>query len=105
MTDPKTGEVQAGYQLTMEENFDMDPQTFAVPVDATFVRAWQYDEYGTQTWLEQEFPGCYWIPGEIITKTVNGKEIEYQIYRYNVDDIGDCITATEYWRFEMEVTN
>lgn len=105
MTDSKTGEVQAGYQLTMKENFEMDPQTFAVPVDATFVRAWQYDEYGTQTWLEQEFPGYYWIPGEVITKTVNGKEVDYQVYRYNVDDIGDCITATEYWRFEMEVNN
>lgn len=96
--------ITTGYQLTMVENFDTDPQTFAVPVEANFVKAYQYDEFGTKTWLEQELE-IYWIPSGTVVKVVDGKEVEYQVYTYNVDDIGDVITATEYWRFEIGGTN
>lgn len=94
--------IATGYQLTMKGNTDMDAQTFALPVGATIIRAWQYDEMG-KTWLEYDFPGGYWRPGDIVTKTIGDVTYEYQSYIYNVEDIGDAITNDEYWRFEMEV--
>lgn len=94
--------IATGYQLTMKGNTDMDAQTFALPVGATIIRAWQYDEMG-KTWLEYNFPGDYWRPSDIVTKTIGDVTYEYQSYIYNVEDIGDAITNDEYWRFEMEV--
>lgn len=93
----------AGYQVVFDGNAEMDAQMFAVPEDAKIVRAYQYDNVGTSSWLEQEFPGSYWVAGDVVTQTVNGKEVSYQTYIYNVDDLGDAITVTEYWRFEIEV--
>ena len=94
--------IATGYQLTMKGNTDMDAQTFALPVGATIIRAWQYDEMG-KTWLEYNFPGDYWRLGDIVTKTIGDVTYEYQSYIYNVEDIGDAISNDEYWRFEMEV--
>jgi hypothetical protein len=79
----------------MEGNTNMDAQTFALPVDATIKRAWQYDEMG-KTWLEYEFPGDYWRPGDIVTRTIDDVTYEYQSYNYNVEDIGDVISNDEY---------
>jgi hypothetical protein len=81
----------------------MDAQTFAVPSDAKIVGAYQYDEFGTQTWLQYEFPGSYWVAGDMTNETVNGQNITYQTYSYDVDSVGDAITTSEYWRFEIEV--
>lgn len=104
ITNDNNEVVQAGYQLTMEGNSNMDAQVFAVPLNASMIKAWQYDEMG-KIWLEYDFPGDYWRPGEIITKNINGTDVEYQTYYYNVEDIGDAISNDEYWRFEMEVNN
>lgn len=104
ITNENNEVVQAGYQLTMEGNSNMDAQVFAVPLNASMIKAWQYDEMG-KIWLEYDFPGDYWRPGEIITKNINGTAVEYQTYYYNVEDIGDAISNDEYWRFEMEVNN
>lgn len=93
----------AGYQVAFEGNSEMDAQTFAVPSDAKIVGAYQYDEFGTKTWLEYEFPGSYWVQGDMTEVTVNGETITYQAYSYDVDSVGDAITASEYWRFEIEV--
>jgi hypothetical protein len=82
----------------------MDAQVVAIPAEAKVIRAWQYDEFGTQQWLEMDIPS-YWIPGEVITQTIDGKEVSYQYYTYNVDEIGDAMAAPEYWRFEVEVNN
>ena len=96
--------IATGYQLTMKGNTDMDAQTFALPVGATIIRAWQYDEMG-KTWLEYNFPGDYWRPSDIVTKTIGDVTYEYQYYIYNVEDIGDAISNDEYWRFEMGVNS
>lgn len=96
--------IATGYQLTMKGNTDMDAQTFALPVGATIIRAWQYDEMG-KTWLEYNFPGDYWRPSDIVTKTIGDVTYEYQSYIYNVEDIGDAISNDEYWRFEMGVNS
>ncbi len=93
----------AGYQVAFDGNSEMDAQTFAVPSDAKIVGAYQYDEFGTQTWLQYEFPGSYWVAGDMTTETVNGQNITYQTYSYDVDSVGDAITTSEYWRFEIEV--
>lgn len=93
----------AGYQVAFEGNSEMDAQTFAVPSNAKIVGAYQYDEFGTKTWLEYEFPGSYWVEGDMINETVNGQNITYQTYSYDVDSVGDAITTSEYWRFEIEV--
>ena len=96
--------IATGYQLTMKGNTNMDAQTFALPVGATIIRAWQYDEMG-KTWLEYNFPGDYWRLGDIVTKTIGDVTYEYQSYIYNVEDIGDAISNDEYWRFEMGVNS
>lgn len=88
--------VDVGYQLRFDGNSVMDAQSFAIPSEAKIVKAYQYDEFGTQQWLEYEFPGSYWVEGDIVNQNVNGKELTYQQYLYNVDDVGDAITATEY---------
>ena len=93
----------AGYQVAFEGNSEMDAQTFAVPSNAKIVGAYQYDEFGTQTWLQYEFPGSYWVAGDMTNETVNGQNITYQTYSYDVDNVGDAITTSEYWRFEIEV--
>lgn len=105
VTYDKNNEATAiGYQLTMEGNADNDAQTFAVPIGATIKRAWQYDEMG-KSWIEYFFPDMYWLPGEIVTRTIDGVTYEYQLYTYNVEDMDGAITNDEYWRFEMEVNN
>ena len=83
----------------------MDAQTFALPKDAKIIKAYQYDEFGTHSWLDNDFPGSYWLEDEVVTKVVNGVEVSYQTYAYNIDDVGDAITVDEYWRFEIEVNN
>lgn len=93
----------AGYQVAFDGNSEMDAQTFAVPSNAKIVGAYQYDEFGTKTWLEYEFPGSYWVEGDTTEVTVTGETITYQTYSYDVDSVGDAITTSEYWRFEIEV--
>lgn len=95
--------INAGYQIAFEGNDDMDAQTFAIPSDAKIIGAYQYDEFGTQSWLPYEFPGGYWVAGNTINKIVNGQNVAYQTYYYDVDNVGDAITTFEYWRFEIEV--
>ena len=101
-TDASGTITNAGYQLVFEGNSDMDPQSFAIPVDAKIKTTYQYQPAMT-SWLDQGFEGDYWIKGDVITKSVNGKDVSYQVYSYNVDGMSDAITATEYWRFEIEV--
>jgi hypothetical protein len=73
--------------------------------------AYRYDLGGTNTWLPYTFDTMdeanYWLLGESFTATVDGDEVVYQTYAYNIDVVGggDAITSTEYWRFEIEVTN
>lgn len=107
MTKDSNGDyARAGYQIHFTGNSDMDAQTFALPKDAKIIKAYQYDEFGTHSWLDNDFPGSYWLEeDEVITKIVNGVEVSYQTYTYNIDDVGDAITVDEYWRFEIEVNN
>lgn len=92
----------AGYQITFEGNYESVAQTFSVCVDAKIVAAYQYHSAFNQ-WMDVGFDGTYWVEDRTMTKTINGKQITYAIYAYNVELMGDAITAPEYWRFEVEV--
>ena len=108
-TDDEGNITNAGYQLTIEGNNDADAQIVSIPTNAVIKMAYRYDIGGTNTWLPYTFDpedeANYWVPGETFTTTIDGKEISYQTYAYNVDVVGggDAITSTEYWRFEIEV--
>lgn len=110
-TDDEGNVTSAGYQLTIEGNNDADAQVVAVPANAVIKKAYRYDIGGTNTWLPYTFDTTdeanYWILSEPFTTTVNGEEVVYQTYTYNIDVVGggDALTSTEYWRFEIEVTN
>lgn len=110
-TDESGNVTKAGYQLTIEGNNNADAQVIAIPADAVIKMAYRYDLGGTNTWLAYTFDTTdeanYWLEGEQITATVNGEEVVYQTYVYNIDVVGggDAITNTEYWRFEIEVIN
>lgn len=99
----------AGYQLTIEGNSNADAQAISIPTNAVIKMAYRYDLGGTNTWLPYTFDTAdeanYWLPGDPFTTTVNGEEIVYQTYVYNIDVVGggDAIASTEYWRFEIEV--
>ena len=101
----------AGYQLTIEGNNNADAQVVSMPANAVIKMAYRYDLGGTNTWLPYTFDvedeANYWLLSEPFTTTVNGEEITYQTYVYNIDVVGggDALTSTEYWRFEIEVTN
>lgn len=101
----------AGYQLTIIGNNDADAQVVAILANAIIKMAYRYDLGGTNTWLPYTFDTTdeanYWLLGEPFTTTVNGEEVVYQTYVYNIDVVGggDALTSTEYWRFEIEVTN
>ena len=103
--------ISAGYQLTIEGNNDADAQVVSIPTNAVIKMAYRYDLGGTNTWLAYTFDTTdeanYWLLGEPFTTTVNGEEVVYQTYVYNIDVVGggDALTSTEYWRFEIEVTN
>jgi hypothetical protein len=103
--------ISAGYQLTIEGNNDADAQVVSIPANAVIKMAYRYDLGGTNTWLAYTFDTTdeanYWLLGEPFTTTVNGEEVVYQTYVYNIDVVGggDALTSTEYWRFEIEVTN
>ena len=84
----------------------MNAQMFAVPSGANIIKAWQYDEFGTQQWIEVDFgEDGYWVPGETVTQTINGREVSYQTYIYNIELVGMAMPESEYWRFELEVSN
>jgi hypothetical protein len=82
-----------------------------MPADAVITMAYRYDLGGTNTWLAYTFDledeANYWLLGDTFTETVDGEEVVYQTYVYNIDvvGVGDAITNTEYWRFEIEVAN
>ena len=109
-TDAEGNIINAGYQLTIEGNSDADAQVVSIPANAVIKMIYRYDLGGTNTWLPYTFDvedeANYWLPGESFTTTVNGEEVVYQTYAYNIDIVGggDAITSTEYWRFEIEVT-
>ena len=92
----------AGYQINFEGNTDNRIQTFAICAAAKIVAAYQYQPSFNQ-WLDMGFDGVYWVEDETVTEIVNGKQVTYTTYAYNVDLMGDTITAPEYWRFEVEV--
>lgn len=100
----------AGYQFTIIGNNNADAQVIAMPADAVIKMAYRYDLGGTNNWLAYTFDTTdeanYWLPSEVETRTVNGEEVVYQNYVYNIDVVGggDAITNTQYWRFEIEVT-
>lgn len=73
-----------------------------VPKDAVIINAWQYQPILNQ-WLGMGFDETYWIYTEDVIQTINGEEVVYSKYIYNSELWGDPITATEYWRFEVEV--
>jgi hypothetical protein len=109
-TDAEGNITNAGYQLTIEGNSEADAQVVSIPANAVINMIYRYDLGGTNTWLPYTFDvedeANYWLPGESFTTTVNGEEVVYQTYAYNIDIVGggDAITNTEYWRFEIEVT-
>ena len=100
----------AGYQFVIVGNTNADAQVIAIPADAVIKMAYRYDLGGTNTWLAYTFDAAdeanYWLPGETVNKTINGEEVAYQTYVYNIDVVGggDAIMNTQYWRFEIEVT-
>lgn len=110
-TDTENNIARAGYQLTIEGNSNADAQVISIPANAVIKMAYRYDLGGTNTWLSYTFDtedeANYWLLGEQFTDTVNGEEVVYQTYAYNIDVVGggDAITSTEYWRFEIEVIN
>lgn len=110
-TDDAGNITSAGYQLTIDGNSNADAQTVSIPANVVIKMAYRYDLGGTNTWLAYTFDTAdeanYWLLGEQFTETVNGEEVVYQIYAYNVEIVGggDAITSTEYWRFELEVTD
>ena len=92
----------AGYQMIFYGNTEGIAQTFEIYSPAKIINAYQYEPVLNQ-WLEMDFDGTYWVETGTNTKTINGEEIAYTKYAYNVELMGDAITATEYWRFEVEV--
>lgn len=92
-----------GYQITFEGNEESIAQTFSVCTDAKIVAAYQYHPAFNQ-WMDAGFDGTYWIEDGTMTKTINGQQVAYTTYAYNVELMGDAITAPEYWRFEVEVS-
>lgn len=110
-TDDEGNVISAGYQLTIEGNNEADAQVVSIPANAVIKMAYRYDLGGTNTWLPYTFDtedeANYWVLGETFTVTVDGEEFSYQTYMYNIDVVGggDALTSTEYWRFEIEVTN
>lgn len=110
-TDAQGNITSAGYQITIIGNNDADAQAFSIPSNAVIKMAYRYDLGGTNSWLPYTFDiadeGNYWIPVNLFTAALSGEEVAYQTYVYNIDVVGggDAITSTEYWRFEIEVTN
>lgn len=102
-TDAKGEVVQAGYQMVFDANVSNDTQTFAMYSGAKIVTAYQYQPVMNQ-WLNMGFDGTYWVETGTETKIINGQEVVYTTYAYNTEMMGDVITATEYWRFEVEVS-
>lgn len=109
-TDEDGDITNAGYQLTIVGNNNSDAQAISVPANAVIKMAYRYDLGGTNTWLSYTFDiedeANYWLPDGSFTTTINGEEVSYQTYVYNIDVVGggDAITNTQYWRFEIEVT-
>ena len=108
-TDGDGAITSAGYQLTIPGNNNADAQIISIPADAVIKMAYRYDLGGTNTWLPYTFDTTdeanYWLLGDSFSATINGEEVVYQTYVYNIDVVGggDAITSTEYWRFEIEV--
>lgn len=97
------GEItNAGYQMVFDGNTEGNTQTFAMYADAKIITAYQYQPVLNQ-WLNMGFDGTYWIETGTITKIIDGKEVIFTTYAYNAELMGDVITSTEYWRFEVEV--
>ena len=94
--------VNAGYQITFKPNDENIAQSFLVCSIAKITTAYQYQPAFNQ-WIDMGFDGTYWVEIGTTTKVINGKEIIFTIYAYNVELMGDAITAPEYWRFEVEV--
>jgi hypothetical protein len=102
-TTTDNGEItRAGYQMIFEGNTECIPQIFAIYSEAKIITAYQYHAAMNQ-WLNMDFDDTYWVETGTETKIIDGKEVEYRTYAYNVDLMGDAINATEYWRFELEV--
>lgn len=101
-TDAEDKITSAGYQITFEANTDGVAQTFSIYSDAKIIAAHQY-HVALNQWVEVEFDGTYWVESGTDTKIINGQEVAYTTYAYNVELMGDAITAPEYWRFEVEV--
>ena len=95
--------ISAGYQITFDANEENIAQTFSIYSTAKIIAAYQYQPAFNQ-WLDMGFDGVYWIEDGTTTQLVNGKQITYTTYAYNVELMGDAITAPEYWRFEVEVS-
>jgi hypothetical protein len=103
ITTNNDGQVtNAGYQLTFKENDESIAQTFSMCADAKIVTAYQYHPTFNQ-WTDVGFDGTYWVEDGTITITINGQQVIYTTYVYNVELMGDAITSPEYWRFEVEV--
>jgi hypothetical protein len=92
----------AGYQISFEGNAESIAQTFSMCSVAKIVTAYQYQPTLNQ-WLDMGFDGVYWVEDGSMTQTINGQQVTYTTYAYNVELMGDAITAPEYWRFEVEV--
>lgn len=92
----------AGYQITFEGNTENIAQTFSLYSTAKIVTAYQYQPAFNQ-WLDMGFDDTYWIEDGTVTQIINGQNIPYTTYVYNAELMGDVITASEYWRFEVEV--
>lgn len=93
---------EAGYQITFVANTDNAPQTFSIYSEAKIVAAYQYHPAFNQ-WMDVGFDGTYWVENGTMTKNINGQQIIYTTYEYNVELMGDVIVSPEYWRFEVEV--
>lgn len=101
-TDGDGNVTSAGYQIMFNNPNDIgDAQTFMIPTLAKIVNSYCYFT-AINTWQTMGWTRDEWIKSGVKTVEVNGREVEYDVYTYNVEYMGDAMTSVEYWRFEIE---
>ena len=91
-----------GYQLKFIGNTDLDAQVFAIPHGAKILAAYKYDLGGANEWLAQDVPPSFeWLEAGTTTVEIDGVTYTYDVYEYNVGDMGDALVVDEYWRIEI----
>ena len=57
---------------------------------------------GANEWLAQDVPPSFeWLEAGTTTVEIDGVTYTYDVYEYNVGDMGDALVVDEYWRIEI----